>query len=324
MWHLVADVGGTNMRLAALAPDGAMLAQRTFPSAGELTIPQACAALVAERGKDPAWIVIAAAGPVRDGQVRLTNVDQNLTEAQLSQICPPASVRILNDFEAAAWSLATVTEAELEMLQGNLSRRDAPRLIIGPGTGLGVGALIPGQGQPTVIAGEGGHVRLAPRSREELAYFETLVERSPVFRMGDSLAVEAEAILSGTGIPHFYGAIAQAQGGTPHLETADAIFAAARTQSDTVAMRAVALFREHLGGLAGDLGLAFGAWGGVFITGGVAQANRWLFDAAFLQALRAGGRYTDLRAALPVCLYQEANFGLLGARNYIAAQEHRL
>lgn len=324
MWHLVADVGGTNMRLAALAPEGAMLAQRTHPSAGPLTIPQACAALVAERGSAPAWIVIAAAGPVREGQVRLTNVDQTLAEAELSEVSPRASVRILNDFEAAAWSLATVTQQEVEMLQGNLDRRDAPRLIIGPGTGLGVGALVPGKGQPQVIAGEGGHVRLAPRSREELAYFETLVERSPAFRMGDGLAVEAEAILSGTGIPHFYGAIAQAQGGTPQLVGADEIFAAAKAQSDSVAARAVALFREHLGGLAGDLGLAFGAWGGVFITGGVAQANRWLFDETFLAALRAGGRYTDLRAALPVCLYQEANFGLLGARNYIAAQEGRL
>ncbi|NNE51449.1 MAG: ROK family protein [Sulfitobacter sp.] len=321
MWHLVADVGGTNMRLAALSPEGAILEQCSFASADAQTVPDACAAFISGRGADPAWIVVAAAGPVREGAVKLTNVHQTLTEAQLAAICPSATVRILNDFEAAAWSLATVSQKDVEMLRGALDNRKAPRLIIGPGTGLGVGALIWAQGQPQVVAGEGGHVSLAPRTFEESPYFEALVAAQPDFRIGNTLAVEAEAILSGTGMPHFYRAIAQVEGQAAPLIGSGEIFAAARDRRDGAAVRAVTLFRDYLGGLAGDLGLAFGAWGGIFLTGGVAQSNRWLFDDAFLSAVNAGGRHTAWRERLPVCLYQDANFGLLGARNYIAARE---
>jgi glucokinase len=320
-WNLVADVGGTNMRLAALSPEGEILRQITHESSGPLTVAAACKAFIEDVGPPPAWLVVAAAGPVRGGQVELTNVKQTLSEVELAALCPEAQVRILNDFEAAAWSLATVGEAQVESLQGRIDNWTAPRVIVGPGTGLGVGALVWAGGRPQVVAGEGGHVSLAPRCRAEVDYFECLVAAHPEFAIGDSLAVEAEAILSGTGVPLFYRAIGKATGEDAPLRTAGEIFGAARGGAAPLAEQTVSLFRDYLGTLSGDLGLAFGAWGGVFITGGVAQANRFIFDEAFLVAFRAGGRHSDWRAALPLCLYQDANFGLLGARNFIAAQD---
>ncbi|MDF1726830.1 MAG: ROK family protein [Sulfitobacter sp.] len=317
IWHLVGDVGGTNMRLAALDSEGGLSGHVTYPSGGELAVAQACAEFIAGQGGQPASIVIAAAGPVKAGMVQFTNVTQSLSETELEGLSPGARVRILNDFEAAAWSLATAGEGDVDLLQGRLDDLEAPRLIVGPGTGLGVGALVWAQGQPQIVAGEGGHVRLAPQSREECGIFEALIEEQPSFRMGDGLAVEAEAILSGLGMPAFYRAVAQAGGHPAPLDRTAEIFAAARTGDDPAAVQAVSLFRDYLGGLIGDLGLAFGAFGGVFVTGGVAQANRWIFDETFMQAVQQGGRYSGLRRTLPVCLYQEPNFGLLGARNYI-------
>lgn len=317
MWDLIADVGGTHMRLAAHFPTGEIVEHRSYRSDGDLGIEHACAAYIEWRGAAPDCIVVAAAGVVHDRAVTLTNARQTLSEADLTRISPSSRVRILNDFEAAAWSLATVMEDDVEMLQGTLDNATSPRLIIGPGTGLGVGALIRANGMPEVIPGEGGHVALGPRHAREVPYLEALIRRSPAFQCGDTLAVEAEALLSGTGVPAFYAAVAEVMELDRPLHDAADVFNAAQDHGNPAARIVAGMFRDALGALAGDLALAFGARGGVFVTGGVARSNRWLFDGSFLAAFNAGGRHTHWREQLPVCLYHNAGGGLLGARNYI-------
>lgn len=314
MWNLIADVGGTNMRLASVSEDGRMLRNQTLPSKGEIRLEQACAEFVAAEGSAPAHVVMAAAGIVANGRVALTNANQSASEAGLVQACGAQSARILNDFEAAAWSLETATAREVTQLQGQGGFHDGVRLIIGPGTGLGVGALVFDDGRPVAIPGEGGHVGVGPRRAELVPVFEALVAEWPEAAMSD-LTVEAEALLSGTGLPHFYTAVAKAMGVAAEALEGPQIFAAAEAGSDPVAVRTLALFGEYLGAVAGDLAVTLKALGGVFVTGGVVQKNPQVLDSAFLAAFNAGGRYTDWRLHVPVYLYENENFGLIGARN---------
>jgi glucokinase len=317
MWYLLGDVGGTNLRLVAIDETGAFGTRESLPTAGTADLPETCAAFVAEMGSPPKAIAIAAAGVVEEGRVTFTNAAKHVSTTQLAEACqvPAENVLLLNDFEAAAWSLATIEPGEVTYLQGGPDPQPGARVIIGPGTGLGVGALVWQKGHPSAVPGEGGHLRLTPHSAEEVAYFEALIADWPEVQMGDGLAVEAEAILSGTGVPRWYRAIAKARGEEAPHENASAIFDAAQAGKDANACRAIASFTRYLGGIAGDLGLIFGARGGVFITGGVAQANPWIFDEAFLAAFNAGGRHSDWRRALPVGLCQDPDFGLKGARN---------
>lgn len=320
MWNFVADVGGTNMRLAAISNAGSIIDQRSFQSKGELDFLTACAQFISDHATPPEAAVVAAAGVVSDGAVQLTNSAQGFSEAQLATASQAQNVKILNDFEAAAWSLATINAQDIQVLQGSARIPNGPRLIVGPGTGLGVGALVWVHGQPHVVPGEGGHVSLSPQSKEELEFFEALIELWPEIQMGDRLAVEAEAILSGTGIPYLYQAIAQAMGAPVVPISAEQVFSLARSNEDRVAVKTIDLFRRSLGQLAGDLALVFNAKGGVFVTGGVALANPWIFDQRFLDAFNAGGRHSDWRAGMPVYLYQNHDFGLLGARNYASTR----
>ncbi|MEX3314680.1 ROK family protein [Sulfitobacter sp. PS-8MA] len=320
MWYLIGDVGGTNLRLAAVDAKGDFLARQSRASAGEAAVTEACTALIAEMGRPPGAVAIAAAGVVVDDRVTFTNAGLNITKAALARACDVAVEKIilLNDFAAAAWSLATLDQ--VTYLQGAPAPEQEPRVIIGPGTGLGVGALLWHQGQPLAVPGEGGHMRLTPHRAQEVPYFEALIAAWPEVQMGEGLAVEAEAILSGSGVPKWYQAIAKVRGEAAPLQSAEAIFDAANAKTDDIAREAIALFAQYLGGLAGDLGLVFGARGGVFITGGVAQANPWLFDAEFIAAFVAGGRHSNWRRALPLGLCQDPDFGLKGARNCLFAQ----
>ncbi|MFG6594817.1 ROK family protein [Sulfitobacter sp. 1A13368] len=327
MWYLVGDIGGTNLRLAAVDPAGAVVERRTHPTDGLTTLPDACATFCAEMGRPPEGVAMAVAGVVVDEQVRMTNAARSISRDDLARACglDPTKVLLLNDFEAAAWSLATLDTEKVTYLQGGPEPQPGARVIIGPGTGLGVGSLVWQGARPTAVPGEGGHLRLTPHSAEEVAYFEALIALWPEVQMGAALAVEAEAILSGTGMPYWYRAIASARGEAAHLEGAAAIFAAAKAGEDASACRAVALMVQYLGGVAGDLGLVMGARGGVFITGGVAQQNTWMLDDSFLAAFNAGGRHSKWRAAMPLGLCSDPDFGLLGARNCLFVQhEHPL
>lgn len=320
MWNLVADVGGTNMRIAAISSAGTIVEQKSFLSKGDHSFLQACAMFVAEHDRPPEGVVVAAAGVVANGAVELTNSNQKFSEVELAKVCNTSTVKILNDFEAAAWSLATISKTDVQVLQGGKETQQGSRLIVGPGTGLGVGALVWAHGQPHVLPGEGGHISLSPQSVEELGYFEELVALWPEVWIGRDMAVEAEAIVSGTGIPLFYSAIAKSRNLNVDRKTSQQVCALAKAGEDESAVIAINLFRRFLGQIAGDLGLVFDATGGVFICGGVALSNPWIFDHSFLAAFNAGGRHSNWRASLPVYLYQNPDFGLQGARNYISSR----
>lgn len=309
-WSLVADIGGTTTRLAALR-DGALTGISRSDTASREAVLAACRAYAADT--PPAAAMVAIAGPLENGHAYMVNADFELSEAEISDALGGAPTRMINDFEAAAWSLATVTEADAVILQGDAPPPRGPRLILGPGTGLGVGALIPAGDGFAAAPGEGGHMRLCPADAEEAEIFRAMIRLWPEARIGGD-CIEAEALLSGTGLPVLH----QALTGAAAPLTAEAILRQARDGSDPAAARAAAIFRRHLGAFAGDLALAFGATGGVFIAGGVAQRNPWLFDRAFLDAFNAGGRYTDWRSALPVRLLTLAEPGLTGAANALS------
>lgn len=321
MCDLIADVGGTNMRLARILASGQMADQRVFPSKGTLTLEQAFMQFSNDLDLTPERAVVAAAGVVRNGAVRLTNADQSFSEQSLQQALGLRSAKVLNDFEAAAWSLANVSPNDVTMLQGTGDFTQESCLILGPGTGLGVGGLVWSDGVPCAVPGEGGHVTVSPRDREDVDVFEALRDEWPEVSVGSGLGVEAEAILSGTGLPYFYRSIAKTMDMPSVCKTAADIFAAAKSKTDMAAMRSITLFAKYLGGVAGDLGLVFAAKGGVFISGGVANANAWMFDETFMDAFNAGGRHTQWRESLPVYLYHQPDFGLFGARNFLKYSE---
>ncbi|MGB0966873.1 MAG: ROK family protein [Halocynthiibacter sp.] len=319
MWHLGADIGGTNMRISAITGDGNITRQESFDTGGSLEFVEACAGFITGYGSKPEQIIVAAAGVVTNGAVELTNSGQKFSETQLANVCGVPSVKILNDFEGAAWSLSIVDRSQTQMLQQGDLLPDAPMLMIGPGTGLGVGAMIQVHGRPAVVPGEGGHVSLSPQSAREVDYFMELALLWPEIRIGDGFAIEAEGILSGTGIPKFYQAIARTEHLVAALDTAEEICRAAQMQTDASAIITMDLFRRYLGQVAGDLALVFNARGGVFISGGVAQQNAWLFDEQFASSFNAGGRHSRLRRKMPVYLLRDSDFGLSGVKNYITS-----
>ncbi len=315
-WNLVADIGGTNTRLGVIT-NGELTDLRKHPTGTLPDLLDAFHSLRDDIGTDPQAVVAAGAGPVRDGVIQLTNAHLDLSEAELAKATGARHTYVINDFTAAAWSVAEATKADVAVLQGDPTPPTGTRLVVGPGTGLGVGALLYSEGHYHTASGEGGHVGVSPRHRDEVDIFEAARHIAPDCFFGDSLTLEAEMFLSGTGLPVLYQSIALAAGQTDaaHRPAKD-ILHDARNGSDAHAVKAAEMFTTHLGALLGDLAVTLIPRGGVFLVGGVAEKNRWLFGERFLDAFNHGGRFSDLRQGMNLYISEQVEFGIVGANNF--------
>jgi glucokinase len=255
---------------------------------------------LAETGARPDAAVLAIAGPLEGEEVALTNRTWRFRPGELAHRFGFAKLRLVNDFEAIAWALTRLTAADAHPLGPPLPARPGVRVVLGPGTGLGVAALVPVDGRWQVLASEGGHASFGPQSPDELEIFAALLHEHG--------SVSAETILSGPGLPRLLRAVdPRSQASTPEIVVANAL------AGDAAAFVTVQLFVQLLGRFAGGLALTFKAVGGVYIAGGVASRLGKLFDAqAFRAAFDAHPPYQALLASIPIWLMTRSEPGLIG------------
>lgn len=296
MRRVLADIGGTNIRFASVRTDGAIGAVETWLTALYPDFESAYRAyLELTGGPAPDAVAICAAGPVIRGRIKMTNCPWALDAAALVSALG-ARVLLLNDFAALAQALPALDAQDLRHLGGGAPDPDGQKLVIGPGTGLGVAGLCPvGGGAWRVIGGEGGHVTLAAQNARELAI---------VFQLQQTFGhVSAERVLSGPGLENLMLAIAAIDGVSykdrPRADDVEAMAA----RGDPVAAEAMELFAGWLGSVAGDAALTMGATGGVYVAGGIVPRWGAKFDAgAFRRRFESKGRIRDYLAPIPTAL----------------------
>jgi glucokinase len=297
---LLADIGGSTTRFAVCAPGGRpdrlMIVDNETVSGPEAAIRR----YLGETGLSPQAAVLAVAGPVDGDEIQLTNRPWRFSLDQVGSQFGFAHIHAINDFEAVAHSLAVLHDGELRAVGRGGAGGNGPRAVLGPGTGLGVGALLPNGETWLALASEGGHVSFGPAAPDERIVFERL-------RNGAQF-ITAETVISGPGLERIYRALNPL--GIP-LE-ARTIVAEARAGA-AEARAAIEMFVRLLGRFAGDVALTFKATGGVYIAGGVALKLGPLFDAAVLRAaFENHPPYRDLLAAIPTWLVTCVEPGLVG------------
>ena len=298
---LLADIGGSNSRFALADPAGRphrILALSNDTVAG---LEAAVVHYLAATGEQPQAAVFAIAGPVDDGEeVALTNRTWRFRRGEFAERFGFAQFRVVNDFEAIAWALPHFAAAETRPLGRAMVPPDGVKLVLGPGTGLGVAALLPVDGRWHVLASEGGHSSFGPQAADETEVFERL--------RVDCGTVSAETILSGAGLARLARALDPQLGGrAPETIVASAL------AGDPATLAAARLFVRLLGRFAGGLALTFNALGGVYITGGVARGLAPLLHEPHLRAAFEGHPpYGALLQTVPTLLVTCDEPGLIG------------
>jgi glucokinase len=309
---LIGDIGGTNARFALADPDRPAFTNELtlqcdgFESA-DLAIKHYLEKVKAET---PDVICLAAAGPIIDGRVRFTNNHWEIAADELAADFSIDAVRLLNDFEAIAYSVPYLTEDDCMPIGLPEPRPlDADNYmvgIIGPGTGLGAVGLRRHGDLYLPIAGEASHGGFAPETQVQIDILRALRERFD--------RISSERLVSGPGLQNIYWALTRIHGEKrAHLAPAE-IFKAAIDNADPLASEAVQMFFEVFGQVAGDLALALGAQDGIFIAGGIAKRYPDLLkNSGFRSGFENKGRYRSLMERVPTQLILHDQPGLLGA-----------
>ena len=250
---------------------------------------------------------MAFAGPVGGELLKLTNNPWVIRPALMKDKLGVERFTIVNDFGAVAHAVAALDASAFRSLCGpDPFPTQGVITVLGPGTGLGVAALLRhADGSYDVIETEGGHVDFAPLDSLEDRILVELRER---FRR-----VSIERLISGRGLMNIYEALGAIENRLIEIRDDKAVWAAALEGRDSLAAAALDHFCLCLGAVAGDLALAQGA-SAVVIGGGLGlrladHLPRSGFSARFV----AKGRFERRMADIPVKLITHAQPGLFGA-----------
>jgi len=321
--RLVADIGGTHARFGWLAAPGAPVADvrklvaAHFPGPAEAVRAYldglACPAGLPRPA--PRHAAIAVATAVDGDEVRFTNNSAwGFSRQALQADLGLDSLLLLNDFEALALSLPCLTPGQRRCVGAEAPRAAGTLAVVGPGTGLGVGAVVATRSGWVALPGEGGHATLAPADDLESALLAR-VRRQHAH-------VSAERLLSGIGLPVLHQALGEVTGRTPAgLWTAEAIVAAGLAGGDALASETLDLFCALLGGFAGNVALTLGARSGVYIGGGIVpRLGERFFQSAFRERFEAKGRFRGYLQTIPTALITDTEAALTGAA--LAISQH--
>ena len=308
----VADVGGTHARFALAEIDGARVVSLGEPVTLKTNEHGSFQLAWQEFGRRagidlPNELAIAFAGPIGGEVLKLTNNPWVIRPALIKERLDVDRYVIVNDFGAVAYAVATLTDGDFQHLCG--PDRSLPRegviSIVGPGTGLGVAALLRKSDHYEVIETEGGHVDFAPLDSLE---DKILTQLRRNFRR-----VSVERVVAGQGLPNLYEALAAIEDLDVSIHDEKELWAAALAGTDSLATAALDRLCLSLGAVAGDLALAQGAVA-VVIAGGVGlRLADYLPHSGFRDRFIAKGRFERRMDEMPVKLITHPQPGLFGA-----------
>ena len=321
---LAGDIGGTkvNLGLFELADGRLKLAlENSYPSRRYAHLQDMVKEfLVGANTPAVERACFGIAGPVRNGQVHVTNLPWEVKSAELAAELHIPAVFLINDLEANGYGLAELPPQDLCVLNAGDPGARGNGAIISAGTGLGEAGLYWDGAKFHPFACEGGHADFAPLTPLDAELFDYLEEKFG--------RVSFERVLSGAGLFNIYQFLRDTKRGDEPASFADEL-----TKTDPAALISVAavsgessrcaqalkMFISYYGAEAGNLALKMMAIGGVYLGGGIApKILMQLQQEDFLQAFFNKAPMEALMQSMPVRVILNPGTALLGAAHYAA------
>jgi glucokinase len=306
--RLVADVGGTNSRLALFDPlTNELRALRTYVNRDYERFEDIIATwLDALTEPSPPDCCLAVAAPPFADRVTMLNIDWSFSCRDLAARFGFSRLRCINDFEGNAYALPHLPEHDLITLHPGTVTERARLATVGPGTGLGGSTLNLAGNVPVACASEPGHMGLAAATELELELFHYLQPR-----YGE---VYAELLVSGPGLQRLYEALAAIQCQDMPSLSPEEISAKALAGQCWLCVLTLNTFCALLGSICGDFVLANGAYGGLYLAGGVVpHMIGFLQGSPFVRRFQEKGKMREHLTRVPLYVITCETTGLLGA-----------
>jgi glucokinase len=304
--RLLADIGATHARFALEAAPGVLRSVAVLRCEDYTGIvPLLHAYLAQNEGTRITHAALAVANPISGDYVRMTNRDWQFSTDEVRRALGLSTLLIVNDFTALAMALPGFKPDDLLQIGPGTPQAHAVAGLLGPGTGLGVSGVIPTLDGFVTLGSEGGHVNFAPADEREFAILQYAWREWP--------HVSNERLISGPGLELIHRALAERNGVQASARSAAEIMGAALDRNDALCLEVLECFAGMLGGAAANLAVTLGAFGGIFIGGGIVpRMAQWFATSPFRARFEAKGRFTDYAAQIPTYVIMTPNPALRG------------
>ncbi len=325
---LAGDIGGTSTRIGLFevaAGRLAAVAKEHYVSRDHSGLDAIVRAFRAAHADPIVGACFGVPGPVMNGRVDAPNLAWGVDERELARTIGLPSVGLINDLEANAHGIFTLSPADFVVLNEGAPDAVGNIAVISAGTGLGEAGMYWDGVQHHPFATEGGHADFGPHSDAEVELLRHLRRR-----FGSH--VSAERVVSGPGLANIYefardtGLGTEPEWLTRAIREGDppaVISQAGLAGTSDLCVRALDLFVEAYGDEAGNLALKLMAKGGVYLGGGIApRIIDKLKGPAFMAAFTAKGRLEPLLRSMPVKVIANDQTALFGAARRAALHAH--
>jgi glucokinase len=274
MTSLLSDFGGTYARVATVEDGKPSGVERydmgNFPDIATI-LDHYCERKELPKGGDAR--IATAANPDADGIWRFTNNPKHAIDKAALEKAGWTVLALEDDFVASAWGCLSLGDDEMTTLRPGKPRKDAPRALLGPGTGLGLAYMMPlANGGWHVQQTFGGHMLAAAQTREQQEIMEIVSNLKP-----DKAPAVPEDVASGRGLMNLYRAVCIYHDIAVDYKTGADLLENADEQGPWETLK---MFHQYLGLFAHHALVTGHAYGGLYLDGGMVQALRRhaLFD----------------------------------------------
>ena len=298
---LLADLGATNARFA-ITEDGYSyqnpkeLKISEYNSMGDLCI----AYLSSVNASNIRRGFIGVAAPVIGDVITFINCDLEFSQSELQSSLFPEGLKVVNDLALQAHAVNFLEEDELECIGKKFLDARGPRILVMPGTGLGMAGIV----NEEVVSTEAGHLNIPAKIKKES--LDQIIE---VFRNKRGRMPTFEDFLSGKGLNFFYCVLSDQE--ECSLTNEEIL---SNYNTDAVCLEVKESMNYLYAAYLRYLALAWGALGGVYLAGSI--TNSLLFDTdenKFRQIFEDSETMNSLLKATPIFRVKPQDLGFRGA-----------
>ena len=295
---LIADLGATNARFCVTKDSSSFFCEANYKISDFNSLESLCLQYMSDHKlEDLDKAIIGVAAPILGDKVIFVNINLEFSISQIRRKLFSSGLLVVNDLELQGYAISSLKTSDLSYI-GEPKLSDGAKILIAPGTGLGLAGIVDGN----VVATEAGHINISDKiSRTDL---KKIMDRF----MSDFKRVPTyEDFLSGKGITYFYSSLTE---NTDNALSSEDILS---NRTDTYCLQVINLLNYLLSSYLRYMALVWGANGGVLLSGSI--VNSLLLEEdyqEFRKTFEDSETMGDFMQSIPLAIVNIENIGFVG------------
>ena len=295
---LIADLGATNARFCVTKDSSSFFCEANYKISNFNSLESLCLQYMSDHKlEDLDKAIIGVAAPILGDKVIFVNINLEFSISQIRRKLFSSGLLVVNDLELQGYAISSLKTSDLSYI-GEPKLSDGAKILIAPGTGLGLAGIVNGN----VVATEAGHINISDKiSRPDL---KKIMDRF----MSDFKRVPTyEDFLSGKGITYFYSSL------TENADNALSSEDILSNRTDTYCLQVINLLNYLLSSYLRYMALVWGANGGVLLSGSI--VNSLLLEEdyqEFRKTFEDSETMGDFMQSTPLAIVNIENIGFVG------------